>query len=108
MSYVAFTLPEAVAFYKGKGDSVFQQRFNLSDTEFNDFLQDGNIREIKKESPSIHVKYEFLNINVIDVESNEEIIFAVSRNDGNSWFFVEKVDYFNDAIVSDAKRLIKE
>ena len=108
MSYVAFTLPEAVAYYKSKGDSVFQKRFDLSEKQFSEFLQDGNIRKVVNESPIIHVKFDFLNINVSNVESDVEVIYAISENDGSSWFFAEEVDYKNDKILSERKRLIKE
>ena len=108
MSYVAFTLPEVVAFYKNQSDSIFQERFDLSSDEFSDFLTNGNIREIVKNSPEIHVKYEFTNVNVEDVASSKVIVFALSKNDGITWFFAEKNDYFNDEILSPEKRLIKE
>jgi len=108
MSYVAFTLPEVVAFYKNQSDSIFQERFDLSSDEYSDFLTNGNIREIVKNSPEIHVKYEFTNVNVEDVASSKVIVFALSKNDGITWFFAEKNDYFNDEILSPEKRLIKE
>ena len=46
MSYVAYTLPEAVAYYKSKGDSVFQKRFDLSKEQLSEFIQDGNISKV--------------------------------------------------------------
>ena len=105
MSYVAYTLPEAVAYYKSKGDSVFQKRFDLSKEQLSEFIQDGNISKVVNESPIIHVKFNFISNNITDGES--EVIYAISENDGSSWFFAEEVDYKNDKIISEIKQLIK-
>ena len=105
MSYVAYTLPEAVAYYKSKGDSVFQKRFDLSKEQLSEFIQDGNISKVVNESPIIHVKFNFISNNITDGES--EVIYAISENDGSSWFFAEEVDYKNDKIISEMKQLIK-
>jgi len=108
MSYVAFTLPEIVSYYKKKGDSIFQQRFDLSGDEYSQFLTNGNIREVTKSSPDIQVKYEFTNVNVEEIESSKVVVFALSNNEGSSWFFAEEKDYYNDAILTKEKRLIKK
>ena len=106
MSYVAFTLPEAVAYYKDQGDSVFQKRFDLSGTNYNSFIQDGNIREIRQEEGEIQVKFEFLEVNMDEVSKETLTLYALSKNEGVSWFFLEKEDYFNDDIFPSDKRLI--
>ncbi len=108
MSYVAFTLPEVVSYYKNQSDSIFQQRFDLSSKETTDFLSNGNIRVVEESSSLIHVKYEFTNVNFEDVSQEKVIVFALSDNAGKSWFFAEENDYFNDDILPDSKRLIKE
>jgi len=108
MSYVAFTLPEVVSYYKSQSDSVFQQRFDLSSKETTDFLSNGNIRVVEESNSLIHVKYEFTNVNFEDVSQEKVIVFALSNNTGKSWFFAEENDYFNDDILPDSKRLIKE
>lgn len=105
MSYVAYTLPEVVSFYKSSGDSSFQKRFDLSE-ENRPYLSDGNLRQIESKDEVIHVRYEFNNS---DLERGEkESIFALSKNDGKSWFFVERDDYYNDAIFPSEKRLINK
>lgn len=109
MSYVAFTHPNAVAYYKEKGDSVFTERFDLSDSENGAFLQDGNIREIEQKNSTIHVKYNFLSIegDYYENKASEVTIFAISNDDGNSWFFIDERDYFNTEIFEPSNRLIK-
>lgn len=106
MSYVAFTLPDAVAYYQKQGDSVFQKRFDLSENNYNTFIQDGNIRKITQKDGVIQVKFEFLEVNMDEVSKENQILYAMSDNDGESWFFLEEEDYFNDAIFSPEKRLI--
>ena len=109
MSYVAFTHPKAVAYYKEKGDSVFKERFDLSDAEKAAFLQDGNIREIERTNSTIHVKYNFLSVegDYYESKASEVTIFAISNDDGNSWFFIDEKDYMNPEIIEPSNRLIK-
>ncbi len=107
MSYVAFTLPEAVAYYKNQSDSAFQQRFDLSQGNYNSFIQDGNIREIRKDKGMIQVKFEFLEVNMEEVSKDKITIYALSDNDGKSWFFLEEMDYLNEEILPGNKRLIE-
>ena len=108
MSYVAFTLPDVVAYYKDQGDSIFQQRFDLSSLETKNFLTNGNIRIVEQKSPLIHVKYEFTKVDFEDVNQSKVYIYALSDNDGKSWFFAEEKDYKNDAILPASKRLIND
>lgn len=108
MSYVAFTHPDVVSYYKEMGDSVFQTRFDLSSSEYNAFLTNGNIRKITQSNPKIHVKYEFTNVNMEDTKLDDAIIYAISNNDGESWFFAESEDYMNNDIFKEKNRLIKE
>ena len=104
LSYVAFTLPEVVAFYKNQSDSSFQKRFDLSGVSEEVYLTDGNVKEVVSEGMNIHVKYDFQNSQ--SEEDTREMVFALSKNDGKSWFFVEDRDYFNKNIIPDGKRLI--
>ena len=110
MSYVAFTHPNAVAFYKSKGDSAFTEKFDLSNSEFDPFLQDGNIKQIKSNGNNITVKYNFLNVTGdFYEESHEEVVlFAISEDAGATWFFIEDVDYFNNDIISSENRTIQK
>ena len=42
LSYVAFTHPNVVAYYKDKGDSLFLNKFNLNEEHNWMYIQDGN------------------------------------------------------------------
>ena len=104
LSYVAFTLPEVVAFYKNQSDSSFQKRFDLSSINAEVYLMDGNVKEVVSKGMNIHVKYDFHNSQ--SEENTREMIFALSNNDGKSWYFAEGEDYFNTNIIPEGKRLI--
>lgn len=104
---VAYTYPPAVAYYTAKGDSVFKERFDLSKLEEEPYLQDGNIDEIKKKDGEIHIKYSYLSIDPYEYEADKVFIYALSSNDGESWFYLDERDYKNKEILPSSKRLIK-
>lgn len=108
--YVACTHPDAVAYYTAQGDSIFKTRYNLANIEEQAYLQDANLLEIKTEGTEIHVRYSLLSIREWDVQnpSKEVFLFAISQNDGKSWFFIDEEDYFSDAIFNIKKRLFKQ
>ena len=110
MSYVAFTHPNIVSYYKNEGDSVFQSHFDVSNEYTRPFFQDGLIRTTEKRDKSIHVKYLFKKIEAsdFDIQANDAIIIAMSDDNGTSWFFAEEEDYFNLKIFKkDEIRIIK-
>ncbi len=109
LSYVAYTYPSAVAYYKNQGDSVFVKRFTLVDSNgMVPYIQDGNIKTIKSSGDHIHVKYRFLSITeeLFDIQSEEIFIYAISKDDGKTWYFLDEIDYKNDEIVDSENRLI--
>lgn len=110
MTYVAFTYPNVVAYYKDQGDSSFVERFGGSeDLDSYSFIQDGNIREIENSGNKIHVKYSFLELDDIfyGAQGSEIIIYAISEDDGQNWFFIDEEDYLNASILNENERLIK-
>ena len=105
--YVGFTYPAAVAYYENQGDSIFKKRFTLEDVEERSFLQDGNIMNSASEGESYQVHYEFLCFDGYYEEVEKKNIYAISDDNGISWFFIDEEDYTNDAILALDKRLIK-
>ena len=106
---VGHTHPNAVAYYKAQGDSVFMAHYDLTNADYDPFYQDGTIMEVKSDGQRLHVKYNFLRIDFFDFkeEDSEAIIFAVSEDDGKSWFFIDEFDYYNDEIIAKKDRLIE-
>jgi len=109
MACVAYTLPAAVAHYTAMGDSVFKARYDLSSVNDNPFLKDGTIVEIESDGSRLHVKYNFLSLAPLysDERSKEVYLFAISEDDGVSWFFIDEEDYFDTNIIKEKDRLIK-
>lgn len=108
MSYVGYTHPNAVAFYKNSGNEAFKSNFDLSNDEERPFFQDGIIKTIESKGNTIHVKYEFQKIENEDyiVDIANIIVIAISEDDGQTWFFVDEKDYLNDKIIPKKERLI--
>lgn len=109
LSYVAFTHPNVVAYYKDKGDSLFLNKFNLNEEHNWMYIQDGNQKLIEKSSNNIHVKYSFIASNEFEFDNGVKEIFilAISNDNGVNWFFVDEEDYTNNNIISEKDRLIK-
>lgn len=108
--FVGFTHPDVVVYYKNQGDSIFTEKFDLSfDGESYSYLHDGQIKEIETKDEFIHVKYNFVSVDdyYYEVDQMEVHIYAISEDHGNSWFFMEEIDYLNDDIMKSKHRLIK-
>ena len=109
MSYVAYTHPNVVDYYKTLGDSNFTKKFDLLQYETPYELNDGNIVEMKNEANIIHVQYSFTSIIFGNnrIVNEDFIILAISDDNGSSWYFMEEDDYLNDQIMDPSHRLIK-
>lgn len=109
MSYVGYTHPNVVAFYKSQGDSLFKAHFDVSNEEERPFFQDGIVKSIVSEGQTIHVQYAFERFQYIEgmTDVAEVTVFAISENDGKSWFFADNEAYYNDQIIPKTKRLIQ-
>jgi len=109
ITYTAMTHPNAIAYYKDRGDEDFMNHFELSSGENSLFLQDGNIWQTESKDKNIHVKYEFIGIDEFDFEARPRkvVIYALSSDDGVSWHFLDEFDYYLDDIIASKDRLIK-
>lgn len=107
LSYVSFTHPNVVSYYKNKGDEVFKEKFELMTEDYeSSFLQDGIIRQIVSKNEKIHVHYQFLKFDNTSTMGYEIAVVALSEDDGRSWYFIDREDYINDAILDKEFRLI--
>lgn len=108
VSYVAFTYPEIVLNYKSQSDSIFKAAFDCnSDTLY---LQDPTVRGTKKEKETIHVKYDLdvFNKNTGERQLEKHTLFAISEDNGSSWFFMNKKEYVDKTMLPNFKRLFFE
>lgn len=112
LQFISEIHPNAVKFHKRKGNEHFEDHFRLVDsTEVFDpnYYQDPLIQESAKEGNTIHIRYEVLCISFQDFseESLKYEIFAVSEDNGKTWSFLHKGDYYNDDILAPKQRLIQ-
>ena len=110
VSFVSFTHPNAVKYYKEQGDTVFQNRFRLfTDDGDGEYLQDPVIKTIETDGNIIHVHYSILRVEdyFFSQRATETDLVAVSEDDGANWFFIEGRDYKNEKIISKDNRLIE-
>lgn len=108
ISYVAMVHPNAVSYFKSKGDEAFLSKFDLSSD--NEVLQDGTIMDVEKDAGNIHVLYEFYRVDFDDLDNNVDkvTIVAVSEDKGKSWFFIEYKDYMDTKIIPAKQQLLKD
>lgn len=110
---VAYTYPEVIQYYINLGDDQFKAKFEKAenDEEYPSFLEDPSIISMVTANDKIHIKYliaekagEFYYSEKID----EKIIYAISNDDGKSWFFMDEIDYLNNDIIDEENRLIAQ
>lgn len=104
---VRMTYPNAIRYLKKQGDDAFKDRFR-PENNFKHF-QDGTIMRIESEGKNIHVEYEFIVLEEKEAQvvSDKVNIYALSRDEGKKWKFMDRDEYFNDEILPKDKRLIE-
>ena len=112
ISYTSFVHPNALAYYKDKGDKAFIEKFSLNTVdEFSvAYLQDGKMLDVESRGNEIHVKFEYLSVvdTGYEAQAIPVDIYALSVDDGTSWHFLDGEDYHNNGIIKLENRLIKE
>lgn len=108
VSYVAFTYPEIVKNYKSQSDSVFKAAFDCNNDTL--YIQDPTVIKTLKEKKTIHVKYD---LDVFNKNTGERLIekhtlYAISEDNGASWFFMDNNEYVNKTLLPNFKRLFFE
>lgn len=108
VSYVAFTYPDLVATYREKGDSIFKQEFKCNDDSL--YYQDPTVRKIEIAEDEIHILYELTVFNKNTSLKNEvkHELIAISKDDGKTWFFLDRSKYVDKSLLPQLKRLITE
>ncbi len=98
LKLVALTHSSVVKFYHQQGDSVFINHFEL-DLKKNGLVLSNPILESQSsDSKSIQRKYLVEKYEQIDGITERYCIFALSSDNGNSWFFCTEEDYFDQRI----------
>lgn len=107
---VGFTYPEYVRELKNQGDSVLLQAMDCSESHKKGIsYKDPTLRKIKKENTKIHIYYELdiENGNSGKTERRAEGLYAISEDNGKSWYFLTKEIYNDNSVCKSLDRLIK-
>lgn len=107
LQLAALSAPHVVRFYHQKGDSMFIEHFETDLKKSAAYLSNPLVDSDRSDSKSIQRKYWVEKYTGIDGITNRYRIFAISSDQGNSWFFVTEDDYFDDDIPG-LKRLFQE
>lgn len=91
LSRASYTHPAILKHYKSKGNNAFKTLFKKEDGIWRDAV----MGKIANDGKLIHVQLKVLtSVYFQSDRSNERFeIYAISSDDGNSWFFVEGKDY---------------
>lgn len=104
--YTSLTDKNVVSYYSQLSDSAFHAHFGLAKDSNQTFFDNALNKETKKEGNLIQRKYSVEKYTKVKEINNSYSIFAVSKDHGNTWFFINEDDYFNTEIR--IKRLFKQ
>lgn len=104
LSRASYTHPSILRFYKNKGQKEFKKLFEKEELIWTDAV----LGKIKTNRNAVQVEIKIaLKKDEYSTPENERIsIFALSSDNGSSWFFVEERDY-KCKECGDFQRLIK-
>lgn len=111
MTYISEMHPNAIAYYKRLGDDAFKDAFKLAaPDEPMPYFQDPTIQDTESDGQVLHVKIKVMRVedHLFNLNADPVFLFAVSEDEGVSWYFISQHDYFNDAILKPDDRLIKK
>lgn len=107
---VGFTHPDYIRELKDQGDSVLLKSIDCQGNyERGIKFTDPTLRKTETEGNKIHVYYELDLENGADgtIERRKEGLFAISEDNGKSWYFLTREVYKNKGICKSLNRLIE-
>lgn len=112
VTYTAYTHPNALKYYLDRGHDAFKNKFELATGEYSVILRNGNIRYTEVQGDEIQVQYNYAGVNEFSTRRRRRgrkiSIYALSSDNGKSWHFLDRADYWNDKIIAPENRLIKK
>lgn len=96
--FTALTNDQVVKYYTQQPQEVFEAHFNPNFDSIPTFLSNPLNRDTKTEGKIIQRKYSVERYTETQEINHDYFIFALSEDEGNTWFFVNEDDYFNDKI----------
>ena len=107
LEVVAFTHPTIVASVKKDGESSFLVHFHQHDDSTRYYFANPLYRETKVAGKSIQRKYWVEKYTQSEEITDQYCIFALSEDNGNTWFLAQESDYFSERYPT-SKRLFKK
>lgn len=115
LSYLNYTHPIVVKYYKSLGDSIYKKRFqSISPKSSRDYLDTSEVywvnayqKDIKSDDSLIQVKVQITLAKGYDKMDSSTTIYGVAKKSGSNWLFIEEQDYFSDYFPTNL-RLYKE
>jgi hypothetical protein len=110
LEYTSLIYPELIRDWKTSGVDTLKEKVKLK-TDTTELKQYDNpfIILTKKENKSIQIKYQ-LDCYQNEYTSSEKTkvnLYAISDDEGKSWFFMDEKDYINPQTCKKLKRLIQ-
>lgn len=104
LSYLNYTHPIIVKYYKSLGDSVYKNRFQpISPKSSRDGLDTSEVywtnayqKEVKSDDSLIQVEVQITLARGYDKIDSSSTVYAIAKKNGSNWLFVEQHDYFSD------------
>jgi hypothetical protein len=104
LSLASYTHPSVLNFYKGKGHEEFKKLFLKEEKIWTDAVV-GEMA-FEKKFIQVELKIALKKDEYSSPEKNRLLIYALSEDNGLSWFFVKGIDY-NCQNCGNFQRLIK-
>ena len=110
LEYTSLIYPELIRDWKTSGVDTLKEKVKLK-TDTTELKQYDNpfIILTKKENKSIQIKYQLdcYQNEYISSEKTKVNLYAISDDEGKSWFFMDEKDYLNPQSCKKLKRLIQ-
>lgn len=105
LSFLNYTPPQVVRYYKDLGDSTFKAKFRVLPATSNSnpnqlpsdivYWNQGYIKEVSKKDTLIEAQIEISLVQNSKNLDSTTTFYAISKNNTSNWLFVSEHDYFN-------------
>lgn len=104
LSYLNYTHPIIVKYYKSLGDSIYKERFqSISPKSSRDYLDTSEVywtnayqKAIKSNDSLVQVKVQITLAKGYDKIDSTTTLYGIAKKNGSNWLFVEQQDYYSD------------
>lgn len=98
LQYTALTHVKVVAHYKALGEKEFVNHFQQNKDSVHVYYGEFFMKDTKEQGKNIQRCYTVAKYTEYKEIDDKYEIYAISEDEGNTWFFVNEDDYFNKDI----------